>query len=62
MIKKTINYKGKIVFNRRYPDGVKVRKVNSMKIKSLGWHPKIKLKDGLIKYCDYYLKKILPKE
>lgn len=62
MIKKTLNFRGKIVFNKKYPDGVKVRKVNSAIIKKLGWHPKIKLKKGLIKYCDYYLKKIMPKD
>ena len=62
MIKETLNYQGKIIFNKKYPDGVKVRKVNSSIIKKLGWHPKIKLKKGLIKYCDYYLKKIMPKE
>tara|TARA_B100001121_G_scaffold107330_1_gene94708 strand:- start:13108 stop:14046 length:939 start_codon:yes stop_codon:yes gene_type:complete len=62
MIKKTLRYKGKIIFNKKYPDGVKVRKVNSSIIKKLGWRPKIKLKNGLIKYCDYYLKNIMPKE
>ena len=62
MIKKTLNYKGKIIFNRKYPDGVKVRKVDSSIMKKLGWQPKIRLKNGLVKYCDYYLKKIMPKE
>ena len=62
MIKKTVNYRGKIVFNKKYPDGVKVRKTNSSIIRKLGWHPKIKLKDGIKKYCDYYQYKILPKE
>ena len=62
MIKKTLNYRGKIVYNRNYPDGVKVRKVNSSTMKKLGWQPKIRLKDGLENYCDYYLKKIMPKE
>ena len=62
MIKKTLNYQGKIIYNKRYPDGVKVRKVNASIIKRLGWRPKIKLKKGLIKYCNYYLKKVLPKD
>ena len=62
MIKKIVNYQGKIIFNRKYPDGVKVRKVNSSIIKKLGWHPKIKLKVGLVRYCDYYEKKVFPKE
>ena len=62
MIKKITNYKGKIIFNKSYPDGVKRRQLNSTRIKKLGWKPKISLNKGLISYCEYYLKKIYPKE
>ena len=62
MIKKIINYKGKIVFNKSYPDGVRRRQLNSSRIKKLGWKPKISLKNGLKVYCEYYSKKIHPKE
>lgn len=62
MLKKITNYNGKIIFNKRYPDGVKRRQLNSNRIKKLGWKPKIGLKKGLEEYCKYYLKKIYPKE
>ena len=62
MIKKIVNYNGKIIYNKKYPDGVRIRKIDSSIIKKLGWRPKIKLKNGIINYCDYYLKKIMPKE
>ncbi len=62
MLKRIIGYKGKIIFNKKYPDGVKMRKLDSSKIKKLGWKPKIKLKKGLEKYCNYYLNEIYPKE
>ncbi len=62
MIKKITNYKGKIYFNKKYPDGVKRRQLDSTKIKKLGWRPKIKLKIGLQDYCHYYLNEILPNE
>ena len=62
MIKKITNYNGKIVFNLKYPDGVKRRQLDSRIIKKLGWRPKISLKKGLIDYCDYYLKKVYPFE
>ncbi len=62
MIKKTVNFSGKIIFNTKYPDGVKVRMVNSSIIRKIGWRPKIKLKKGLIKYCNYYSNIIMPKE
>ena len=62
MIKSNIKYTGKILFNQRYPDGVKKRIVNSLKIRKMGWKPKIKLKDGLKDFCQYYSEKIYPLE
>ena len=62
MIKKTVNFKGKIRFNKKYPDGVKIRKINSSIIRKLGWRPKIRLKKGLVSYCNYYSKIIMPNE
>ena len=62
MIKKITNYNGKIVFNLKYPDGVKRRQLDSRIIKKLGWRPKISLKKGLVDYCEYYLKKVYPFE
>ena len=62
ILKKINNYKGKIIFNSNYPDGVKRRQLDSRKIRKLGWKPKIKLVFGLKKYTEYYKTKILPKE
>ena len=61
-LKKIIGYKGRIHFNKAYPDGVKRRMVDSKSIKKLGWKPKIKLNEGLIEYCTYYFNKVMPKE
>ena len=62
LIKDITKYQGKIVFNKQYPDGVKRRQLDSTIIKKLGWKPKINLKNGLKKYCEYYLKEIYPSE
>ncbi|MDC0394148.1 GDP-L-fucose synthase [Candidatus Pelagibacter sp.] len=62
LIKKTIKYKGNIVFNKNYPDGVRLRKTNSSIIKKLGWSPKIRIRDGIKNYCNYYLNTVLPNE
>jgi len=62
IIKEITNYKGKVFFNKKYPDGVKRRQLDSSIIKKLGWRPKISLKKGLESYCRYYLAKIYPKE
>ena len=62
LIKKTIGYKGNLIFNTKYPDGVKKRKVDSSKIKKIGWAPKTKLVHGIKEYCKYYSIKIHPFE
>ena len=62
MIKKTTGYEGKIFFNKKYPDGVKKRQIDSKLIKKLGWKAKVTMKKGLIKYCEYYRKEVMPLE
>lgn len=49
LIAKISEFKGKIVFNKNYPDGTKRKILNSNKIKKIGWRPRIKLKDGIKK-------------
>ena len=49
LIKKIINYNGKIIFDKNYPDGTMKKNLDSRIIKSLGWAPKIKIDDGLNK-------------
>ena len=62
IIKDCMNYSGKIIFNKKYPDGVKKRKVNSIRIRKMGWKPKIKLKVGIKKFCKYYSSRVFPGE
>ena len=52
LIKKIVQYDGKIRFNNFYPDGTKNKNLNSNKIKALGWRPKIKLEAGIQKILD----------
>ena len=47
LVAKYVNFKGKILFNKNFPDGTFKKNLNSSKIYNLGWRPKIKLKDGL---------------
>ncbi len=56
LIKKITNYKGKIYFNKKYPDGVKLRKLDNKRIENLGWRAKTSLKNGLINYCKHFEK------
>ncbi len=61
LIRKIVGFKGNIYFNKSYPDGVKLRKLDSTKIKKLGWVSKIDLMSGLKEYCKYFEKSILKK-
>jgi GDP-L-fucose synthase len=54
LIKKITDYKGKVYFNKKYPDGVMERKLNSNRLKELGWKSKISLKIGLKSYYNYF--------
>jgi GDP-L-fucose synthase len=55
LIKEIVQFKGKIIFNKNYPDGVKERRLNVKLINKLGWKYKIKLKKGLKDYYKYFV-------
>ena len=57
LIKKILKYNGRIYFNKSFPDGVKLRKLDNKKMSKLGWKAKIKLKDGLVDYSKYFQEK-----
>jgi GDP-L-fucose synthase len=54
LIKKITAFEGDIYYNKKYPEGVKFRKLDFSKIYKLGWRPKIRLEDGLNKYYKYF--------
>jgi GDP-L-fucose synthase len=56
LIKKVVNFDGKILFNKNYPEGVKKRKLDSSLINSYGWFPKISLVEGLESYYNHFKK------
>jgi GDP-L-fucose synthase len=56
IIKDVTKYKGKIFFNKKYPDGVKARKLDITRIQNMGWKHTISLEKGLLDYYDYFKK------
>jgi len=54
-LKEVINYKGKILFDDSKPDGNPRKLLDSSKIFSLGWKPKINLKTGLKETYSWFL-------
>ena len=49
MIAKFLDFNGKILFDKNYPDGTFKKDLNSSNIYSLGWRPKITFNEGLEK-------------
>ena len=54
LVQKTVNYNGKIVFDKTKPDGAYRKLLNVKKINKLGWFAKTSGK-GLKKYYKWYL-------
>lgn len=57
-IAKIIGYKGKIVFDKSYPDGTPRKKLNSKKMNLLGWRSKRNLDDSLKDTYQWFLKNL----
>jgi GDP-L-fucose synthase len=47
LIKNIIGFRGKIFFNKNFPNGVMNKNLSFSRIKKLGWKPSIKLKDEI---------------
>jgi GDP-L-fucose synthase len=47
LIKSKIGYKGEILFNEKYPNGVMKKDIDISRIKKLNWKPKFDLSNGL---------------
>lgn len=53
-IGKTVGYKGNIIFDPTKPDGTPKKLMDSSRLKSLGWQPKVSLEAGLkLAYDDF---------
>jgi GDP-L-fucose synthase len=47
LIKNKTEFRGKIFFNKNFPNGVMNKNLSFSRIKKLGWKPSVKLKDGI---------------
>ena len=54
LIKKIIGYKGEFFFDESKPDGMPKKLMDSTKINTLGWLPRISFEDGLKKTYNWY--------
>lgn len=58
LISKIVGFKGRVVFNEKYPDGVFSKKMDSMKANAFGWKAEISLEMGLRMTYEWYLDNI----
>lgn len=56
-IQKILKYKGKIKFNKNYPDGAEARFLDGTKLSKFGWKPSINIEQGLKNYIKENIKK-----
>jgi GDP-L-fucose synthase len=56
LIKDIVGFNGKIHFDATKPDGTPRKLMDSSKIRSLGWSPKIDIRTGLIQAYEHFLK------
>jgi GDP-L-fucose synthase len=56
-IKKIVDFKGKIIWDKTKPDGTPRKLLDIAKIKKLGWSHKVNLVNGLEKYYKFYIEK-----
>ena len=54
IIKETVGFKGKIVYDKTKPNGTPRKLMDATKIKALGWQPKISIQDGIKQTYDWY--------
>ena len=56
LIKDTVGYKGKLVFNTDRPDGMPKKLLNTSPLFKLGWRPQVELEGGIRLTYDWYCK------
>lgn len=57
MVKGIVGFEGEIVYDKTKPNGTPRKLMDATKIKSLGWGPKIDLKNGIIEIYKHYVTK-----
>jgi GDP-L-fucose synthase len=57
IISEIIDFKGEIIWDKKFPNGTPRKRLDSNRINSLGWETKIKLKDGIKEVYKFYLNK-----
>ncbi len=57
IIKRIVGFKGGLIYDVKKPDGTNRKLTDVSKIKSMGWHHKIEIQEGIEKLYKWYLNK-----
>jgi GDP-L-fucose synthase len=55
IVAEVIDFRGELVYDISKPDGTMSKLTDNSKINSLGWYPRVELKDGLNRTYEWYL-------
>jgi GDP-L-fucose synthase len=55
MIKRTVNYEGRLVYDASRPDGMARKLLDVSMLTNMGWKSRISLEDGLARYYEWFL-------
>ena len=58
LMKEVVGFEGDLVWDSTKPDGTPRKLMDSSKLASLGWTPKVSLKDGLADTYKWYLENV----
>jgi GDP-L-fucose synthase len=58
LVQSIVGHNGKIIWDTTKPDGAPKKLMDSSKLRSLGWEPKITLEEGIKMTYDWFLKEI----
>lgn len=58
LVKEVVGFEGELVWDKSKPDGTPRKLMDNSMIESLGWRPKILLKDGLLDTYKWYLENV----
>jgi GDP-L-fucose synthase len=55
MIKRTVNYEGRLVYDTSRPDGMARKLLDVSMLTDMGWKSRTSLEDGLARYYEWFL-------
>jgi GDP-L-fucose synthase len=58
LVQDITGHKGEIIWDQTKPDGTPKKLMDSSKLRSTGWQPKVKIKDGIEMTYEWYINKI----